>query len=405
MSARVLLAEGDYNLQQTVTRILSGEGIEAVCAGDGRDALCILNEIGPDLLIAECALRGKSGYELCHYVRQEPDFHSLPVILLDNNFDAFNQSMAYSVGADAYLSKPFGASDLTGIVHRLLNGRGKPISEELTFTNQAEMDQRMPLSENYGSEVSDVEPASIPVLTTRPASAVEAIKAGLPQAIRPQAAPAQGRKRNYAVLALLGGAVLAALLGYALLQRPPASVSPIAQHQLSADQMAKSDILGVEGEQNEKPSSKQEQDDARVGEMASPQGDGATGTLIKDEDAEAVEASPTINSMGLMGGANRPITPTESSQNSSNALAKDTPDAGDDHIDSQPTRPRSVRSLKQNTISSHFRRSGREMKEAGKHIGSGAKHFGQGSGKASVYAGKKVGRGVKRIGSAFKKVF
>src|SRR5687768_16804249 len=219
MSARVLLAEGDYNLQQTVARILNDQHIEAVCAGDGRDALCLLNEIDPDLLIAECALQGKSGYELCHYVRQEPDFQSLPVILLDNHFDAFNQSMAYGVGADSYLSRPFGASDLTGVVHRLLNSRGKPISEELTPTNQAEMDQRMPLSGNYGSEVSDVEPAAIPVLMTRPASAAEAVKAGLPQAIPPRAAPPQGRNRNYAVLALLGGAVLAALLGYVLLQR------------------------------------------------------------------------------------------------------------------------------------------------------------------------------------------
>ena len=109
MPARVLLAGGDYKLQQTVTRILNDEQIETVCAADGRGALCLLNEIGPDLLIAECAVQGKNGYELCQYVREEPELQSLPVILLDAHFDAFNQNMAYGVGADMYLSKPIRA--------------------------------------------------------------------------------------------------------------------------------------------------------------------------------------------------------------------------------------------------------------------------------------------------------
>src|SRR5205085_10467301 len=94
-----------------------------VSANDGYEALCLLNETTPDVLIAEIALSGKDGYALCLYIRQEPEFQSLPVILLDDRFDSSNRSLAFTVGADVYLSQPFQPDELIDIVYKLLESK------------------------------------------------------------------------------------------------------------------------------------------------------------------------------------------------------------------------------------------------------------------------------------------
>src|ERR1044072_349519 len=123
MSTRILLADSDSILQQTLASRMTAEQIQTVCAGDGNAALCLLNETIPDLLIAGIALPDKNGYSLCRYAREEPEFQSMPVVLLDSHFDASNQSRAYKSGANMYMSKPLEPSELIRVVRSLLESK------------------------------------------------------------------------------------------------------------------------------------------------------------------------------------------------------------------------------------------------------------------------------------------
>src|SRR5436853_1056219 len=122
MPSKVLLAGSDRMLQQMANTFDAGQ-IHTVSANDGYEALCLLNETTPDVLIAEIALSGKDGYALCLYIRQEPEFQSLPVILLDDQFDSSNRSLAFTVGADVYLSQPFQPDELIDIIYKLLESK------------------------------------------------------------------------------------------------------------------------------------------------------------------------------------------------------------------------------------------------------------------------------------------
>ena len=399
MATRVLLAEGDYNFQRTVARILSDEQIEAVCAGDGRDALCILNEIGPDLLIAECALQGKNGYELCQYVREEPDFQSLPVILLDNYFDAFNQNRAYGVGADAYLSKPFEPSELLRILHNLLGSKEETYGEVLPAPDLPERSQQLSPAIIHSSTESSGAHSSEQILTDYRGYDAQVKGAGSPEGVL-----AKGRNgRRLAWWGLLMGAIIAAV-ALALLVRTPDIGDPTIQ----SGEAGKADGLQTPEQQSDKPLWEQGTGNINL-EAVSPSGgngvlnDASTST---DEDAKVAQTSLPESSTGPADEHNNKMAQSESGQGSPpDAARKDVPDSGLDQAGTRLTRPHSVSSTRSNTISSRFRQSGWDMKQAGKHLGSGAKHFGQGSGKASVYTGKKIGKGVKRIGSAIKKIF
>lgn len=370
MSIVILLAESNHKLQQDVANALNREQVEIVRADDGMSAMVLLNETCPDLLIAGTALTGKSGYALCRYIREEPEFQSLPVVLLDSNFDAFNQKRAYNAGADAYLNEPLEPTELAGTVRRLIESREASSSERPILKNYPESDK-------------------LKVTTNLPVAAL-----------------LQAQKGRYVILwAILSAAILTAAL-LALLDRTHIPSDQTGQNQLPAGEMPKDDPLATEGQQVETPLWKEEPPRMSLGMAPPSEGNGALNAAGKDEDAERVETGSPNNQMVATGEPNPEIKRSETGQDSSfGAVRKDIPDTSKDRLDAQPTRPRTVRSIKSNTIGDHLKRSGREMKLAGKHFGSGSKHFGQGGGKATTWAGKKMGSGVKKMGKAFKKIF
>ncbi|HJQ67843.1 MAG TPA: response regulator [Blastocatellia bacterium] len=368
MSTRVLLAESDFDFQRAVARILNDEQIEAVCAGDGRDALCLLNETVPDLLIADCALRGKNGYELCQYVREEPDFQTLPVILLDDHFDASNKNLAFGVGADAYLSKPFEPGELIRLLHDLLGSKVESSGRVIYSPGLAHSSEQ--------------------VLTDR-----RTIDARSKPTGSPEAAPARGRDGlRFLWWGLLMGAIIAAV-ALALLMRTPDIAGPTLQSPQPS---------GVNGS----PAPAQQEDMNNVEEAFGYSEDGKPSAVSADEDVKAIQTGPPDSSTEPADNLKTETIESESKQAvPADAPREDARDTGIDRASAGLTRPRAVRTTRENTISSHFKRSGREMKQAGKHIATGTKHFGQGSGKASIYAGEKISKGAKRLGAAFKKMF
>ena len=123
MAINILLLLNDPEIKDIVTRAISGlakgKDIEVYNVEEGQTALDLLNEIVPDLLIAEIFIPGKNGIALCRYVKQQPELKDLRVVLLDEYVEPFRQQVANEIGADAYLGKPFQAEDLSEHICRL----------------------------------------------------------------------------------------------------------------------------------------------------------------------------------------------------------------------------------------------------------------------------------------------
>jgi CheY-like chemotaxis protein len=101
-------------------RILREEGYEVVSLTDGNVAMLRLPDVDPDLILADVFLPGTSGFDLCRYVKGEPRFKHVRVVLTAGLLEAFDEDEAKRAGCDAILKKPFEASKLVATIDPLV---------------------------------------------------------------------------------------------------------------------------------------------------------------------------------------------------------------------------------------------------------------------------------------------
>ena len=108
---RLLLADDGPAIQKIVRlTYLDHPEIEVVSVGDGDEALRSIDDVLPDIVLADVHMPGASGYEVCRRVKARAPH--VPVILLVGNLEAFDQASAERSGADGHLRKPFEGQEL-----------------------------------------------------------------------------------------------------------------------------------------------------------------------------------------------------------------------------------------------------------------------------------------------------
>jgi CheY-like chemotaxis protein len=120
--AKILVADDNSNVQKTVTLALEDLGVEVVAVNNGEAAVRKLSEISPDLVLADIFMPVRNGYEVCEYIKKNPRFSHLPVVLLVGAFDPLDERESQRVGADGILKKPFVPPDpLIAMVKTMLD--------------------------------------------------------------------------------------------------------------------------------------------------------------------------------------------------------------------------------------------------------------------------------------------
>jgi len=104
---KLLLADDSVTIQKVVNLTFADEGMEVTSVGDGSSAIEKLDELMPDIVLADIHMPGLTGYQVCGQIKQNPKFQHIPVILLVGSFEPFDEEEAKRSGADDYLTKPF----------------------------------------------------------------------------------------------------------------------------------------------------------------------------------------------------------------------------------------------------------------------------------------------------------
>src|SRR5512142_1980581 len=107
--SRILLADDSPHAQRMGERILADEGYEVVTVSDGDSALVRLEDVDPDLVVADLVMPKRTGYEICQYVKISPRHRHTRVILTAGALDPLDDAEVKRVRADAVLRKPFEA--------------------------------------------------------------------------------------------------------------------------------------------------------------------------------------------------------------------------------------------------------------------------------------------------------
>ena len=125
MSApRILLVDDEVAIQRAVAPLLRSRGYEVEVAGTGADALRIVAAHPPDLIVLDLGLPDLEGTEVCRRVRAES---AMPIVVLSARGAEADKVQALDLGADDYVTKPFGPEELLARIRVALR---RVLSEE-----------------------------------------------------------------------------------------------------------------------------------------------------------------------------------------------------------------------------------------------------------------------------------
>lgn len=118
MTATVLVVEDEPAIREGLVATLESEGYTATAVADGNAALAALRGTAPDLVLLDIMLPGRNGYDVCRDLRR---LHPrLPVIMLTAKSEEIDKVIGLELGADDYITKPFGVRELLARIGAVL---------------------------------------------------------------------------------------------------------------------------------------------------------------------------------------------------------------------------------------------------------------------------------------------
>lgn len=147
---RVLVAEDEPDLRGFVVGVLK-ESYEVDAAADGAEALELLKQNRPDLVLTDVMMPGTSGLDLCRAIKGDPSLRNIPVILLTARGESEAALEGYGAGADDFVSKPFHTKVLQARIRAHLKMRGL----SLQLADQARLASAGTLAAGLAHEVKN----------------------------------------------------------------------------------------------------------------------------------------------------------------------------------------------------------------------------------------------------------
>src|SRR2546423_3707116 len=121
---KILVVDDEAQITRVLRRGLESQGFQVRIAGNGASALEQFRAWLPDAVITDLSMPALDGLELCSRLRQISD---VPLLVLSVKDDEVTKIKALDLGADDYVSKPFGIGELTARIRALLRRRSRPV--------------------------------------------------------------------------------------------------------------------------------------------------------------------------------------------------------------------------------------------------------------------------------------
>ena len=133
-SKRLLIVEDDKSITELLKFHFAREGFTVTSTGNGEEALILIQEVKPDLIILDWMIEETSGLEVCRRLRRRPDTATLPIIMLTARGDEEDRVRGLETGADDFVAKPFSPRELVARAMALLRRtHPKLVAEKLSY--------------------------------------------------------------------------------------------------------------------------------------------------------------------------------------------------------------------------------------------------------------------------------
>jgi DNA-binding response OmpR family regulator len=131
MARKILIADDEQHILESVGSYLKEDGFQVVTARNGREALFVFRHEKPDLVILDVMMPEMDGWDAARLIRKES---SVPLLFLTARVEEIDQIRGLEIGADEYLTKPFSPRMVVARVRALLRRvYGELVTEPTTF--------------------------------------------------------------------------------------------------------------------------------------------------------------------------------------------------------------------------------------------------------------------------------
>lgn len=134
MPAKILIVDDEPAQQQLLRYNIEKAGYDTLLADNGKDALLIIEEVKPDLIILDWMIPEASGIDVCRELRSRPETRLLPILMISARGEEGDRALGLDSGADDYITKPFSPREMVSRIKALLR-RSRPtlLQDKLEF--------------------------------------------------------------------------------------------------------------------------------------------------------------------------------------------------------------------------------------------------------------------------------
>ena len=184
MAKRILIADDSVTIQKAFAMTFAGEDVSIAAARSADEGLALARQARPDLIIADGAMPGRTGYDLCAQVRADAALRGVPVYILASSQQPYDEARGQQAGADGHLLKPWDTDAFIEKVYAAAGGASAQPAAPARVT-AASLPASAMEDEDYGEiSIDSSGPATpLPVTTGRPggmAAAPRATGASMP---------------------------------------------------------------------------------------------------------------------------------------------------------------------------------------------------------------------------------
>jgi twitching motility two-component system response regulator PilG len=117
-SFKVMVIDDSKTIRRTAETLLKKEGFEVITATDGFEALSLIADHQPDLILMDIMMPRLDGYQTCALIKHHRVFRHTPVVMLSSKDGLFDRARGRVVGSDNYITKPFTREELLSVIEQ-----------------------------------------------------------------------------------------------------------------------------------------------------------------------------------------------------------------------------------------------------------------------------------------------
>lgn len=123
--SKILVVEDDHDIAQLLALSIRKAGFEVLTSENGYEALSLVRQHQPDLLVLDLMIPGIDGFEVCKELKRDPKTAELPIIILTARGEEIDRIIGLELGADDYVVKPFSPRELLLRIRAILRRSGQ----------------------------------------------------------------------------------------------------------------------------------------------------------------------------------------------------------------------------------------------------------------------------------------